>query len=63
MIKALAVAISRADDTPWPDGATVPAEGLPEHDFNLAPVGTGQFRVEEATSEHVILEANSNFYR
>jgi len=43
--------------------ATVPAEGLPEHDFNSAPVGTGQFRVEEATSEHVILEANSNFYR
>lgn len=43
--------------------ATVPAEELPEHDFNAAPVGTGQFRVEEATSEHVILQANAGFYR
>ncbi len=36
----------------------VPVAALKEHRFNYAPVGTGLFRVQELTADHLILEAN-----
>ncbi len=42
--------------------ADVPAESLPNHPFNQRPIGTGLFRVEEVSAEHVLLQANPFFY-
>ncbi len=36
----------------------VPVSALKEHRFNYAPVGTGLFRVQELTADHMVLEAN-----
>jgi len=41
----------------------VPVETLAEHSFNAEPVGTGPFMVAEASSSHLSLVANPNFYR
>jgi len=41
----------------------VPVETLAEHKFNAEPVGTGPFRVEESSVQHVSLVANPDFYR
>lgn len=41
--------------------AGVPAELLPHDPFNLRPIGTGLFQVEEVTAEHALLQANSLF--
>jgi len=38
------------------------AEQLPEHPFNLQPVGTGPFKVGEVTSQHALLLANEDYY-
>jgi peptide/nickel transport system substrate-binding protein len=40
----------------------VPAGELPRDQFNVRPVGTGMFRMEEVSGEHVILEANLDYY-
>ncbi len=40
----------------------VKASELAESPFNLHPVGTGPFKVEEVTPEHIILAANPLFY-
>jgi len=42
--------------------AEVPVESLPNDPFNLHPIGTGLFRVEEITAEHALLQANPDFY-
>ncbi len=42
--------------------AEVPAESLPNDSFNLHPIGTGLFQVEEVTAEHALLQANPLFY-
>ncbi len=42
--------------------AEVPAESLPKDPFNLHPIGTGLFQVEEVTAEHALLQANPLFY-
>jgi peptide/nickel transport system substrate-binding protein len=42
--------------------ADVPAESLPNDPFNLHPVGTGLFKVEEVNAEHVLLQVNPLFY-
>jgi len=41
----------------------VPAKLLPDHPFNLHPVGTGPFKVSEVTSEYALLLANADFYQ
>lgn len=40
----------------------VPASELQRHQFNVRPVGTGMFKMAEVTGEHVILEANPDYY-
>jgi peptide/nickel transport system substrate-binding protein len=40
----------------------VPAKLLPDHPFNMHPVGSGPFRVSEVTSQHAVLVANTDFY-
>ncbi|MCS7002937.1 MAG: peptide ABC transporter substrate-binding protein, partial [Dehalococcoidia bacterium] len=40
----------------------VPPDALPDHPFRSNPIGTGPFKVREATSESVTLEANPGFY-
>ncbi len=40
----------------------VSATELPEHPFNLNPVGTGPFKVAELTAGHVLLSANAEYY-
>lgn len=42
--------------------ADVPASELPAHQFNVRPVGTGMFKVGEVSGEHLILEANPDYY-
>jgi len=42
--------------------ADVPAESLPRHPFNLRPIGTGIFKLEEVNAEHALLKANPLFY-
>ncbi|HLB11502.1 MAG TPA: ABC transporter substrate-binding protein [Dehalococcoidia bacterium] len=41
----------------------VPAAELTKTPFNLNPVGTGPFRVQEASVQSVVLEANPSFYQ
>jgi peptide/nickel transport system substrate-binding protein len=40
----------------------VPVVDLSRHPFNLQPVGTGPFRLLEASTEHALLEANPYWY-
>ncbi|MDA8189486.1 MAG: ABC transporter substrate-binding protein [Dehalococcoidales bacterium] len=40
----------------------VPAKKLPEHRFNMYPLGTGPFKVTEASLKEVVLEANPDYY-
>lgn len=40
----------------------VPPSKWPDNPFNVQPVGTGPFRVREATVENVILDANEDYY-
>ena len=40
----------------------VSAQDLPDHPFNLHPVGTGPFKVEEITARHALLSANREYY-
>jgi peptide/nickel transport system substrate-binding protein len=40
----------------------VPVETLPESPFNLQPIGTGPFMVEEVDADHILLKANPHFY-
>ncbi len=40
----------------------VPAKLLPDHPFNMHPIGTGPFRVSEVTSQYALLLANMDFY-
>jgi peptide/nickel transport system substrate-binding protein len=42
--------------------AEVPAESLPNDSFNLRPIGTGLFQLEEVSTEHALLQANPLFY-
>lgn len=42
--------------------AEVKAEDFPESEFNLRPIGTGPFRLEEADAKHAVLEVNPYFY-
>ena len=42
--------------------AEVPAEALPNDPFNLHPIGTGLFKVEEVTAEYSLLQTNPLFY-
>jgi peptide/nickel transport system substrate-binding protein len=42
--------------------ADVPASELPRDQFNVRSVGTGMFKMEEVSGEHVILEANPDYY-
>jgi peptide/nickel transport system substrate-binding protein len=39
-----------------------PAEQLPEHPFNLQPMGTGPFKIGEVTSQHALLLAHEDYY-
>ena len=41
----------------------VPAALLPEHAFNLRPIGTGPFQVVEVSSKHALLRANPDYYQ
>ena len=41
----------------------IPAQMLPQAQFNTQPVGTGAFRIAEMDARHVILEANPLYYR
>ena len=41
----------------------VQAKLLPDHPFNMHPVGTGPFKVSEVTSRHAMLLANTDFYK
>jgi len=40
-----------------------PAEDLSTHAFNLQPVGTGPFQVQEITAHHAALMANPRYFR
>jgi peptide/nickel transport system substrate-binding protein len=40
----------------------VPAEQWPEAPFNLQPVGTGPYRLQELTPERALLTANPHYY-
>lgn len=40
----------------------VPVKALPESPFNLHPVGTGPFMIEEVDADHILLRANPHFY-
>jgi len=40
----------------------VPAKLLPDHPFNLHPIGTGPFMVDEVTSQHAVLLPNTDYY-
>lgn len=40
----------------------VPPKQLAEHPFNSNPIGTGPFKIAEATAEQLLLEANPNFH-
>ena len=42
--------------------ADVPASELLRDQFNVRPVGTGRFKIAEVSGEHVILEANPDYY-
>ena len=42
--------------------ADVPASELLRDQFNVRPVGTGMFRIDQVSGEHVILEANPDYY-
>jgi peptide/nickel transport system substrate-binding protein len=42
--------------------ADVPAESLPNDPFNLHPIGTGLFELEEVNAEYALLQANPDFY-
>jgi peptide/nickel transport system substrate-binding protein len=42
--------------------ADVPAESLPNDPFNLRPIGTGLFQLEEVSAEHALLRANPLFH-
>jgi peptide/nickel transport system substrate-binding protein len=42
--------------------ASVPAGELPRDQFNVRPVGTGMFKISEVSGDHVILEANPDYY-
>ena len=40
----------------------VPVKALPESPFNLHPIGTGPFMVEEADADRILLKTNPYFY-
>jgi peptide/nickel transport system substrate-binding protein len=40
----------------------VPARQLPDHPFNLHPIGTGPFKVHEVTLQYALLVANTDYY-
>ena len=40
----------------------VPARQLPDHPFNLHPIGTGPFKVHEVTLQYALLLANTDYY-
>lgn len=40
----------------------VSAKQLPNHSFNLDPIGTGPFVVDEVTSQHAVLLPNMDYY-
>lgn len=40
----------------------VPAASLPDHRFNVEPVGTGPFQIEEVRPDHVSLSAYRGYY-
>ncbi len=40
----------------------VPAAELTTHPFNMHPIGTGPFAVEEITAEHALLKVNTEYY-
>lgn len=42
--------------------AGVPAADLMKHPFNLNPIGTGPFRVQDATVQTVVLDASPAYY-
>ena len=42
--------------------AGVPARALPEHPYGSRPVGTGPYRVVEASQRRVVLEASPDYY-
>jgi peptide/nickel transport system substrate-binding protein len=42
--------------------ADVPASELPRDQFSVRPVGTGMFKIGEVSGEHVILEADPDYY-
>jgi peptide/nickel transport system substrate-binding protein len=42
--------------------ANVPGQSLPNHPFNLHPIGTGLFQLEEVNVQHALLMANPHFY-
>lgn len=41
----------------------IAARDLLTHPFNLSPVGTGPFKLVEATDQHVLLRSNPRYYR
>lgn len=41
----------------------VPAKALSESPFNASPIGTGPFKLKEASIGYVLLEANPEYYR
>ena len=40
----------------------VPARQLSDHPFNLRPIGTGPFKVDEVDSQRALLVANNDYY-
>jgi len=40
----------------------VPARQLPDHPFNMHPIGTGPFKVHEVTLQYALLLANTDYY-
>jgi peptide/nickel transport system substrate-binding protein len=42
--------------------ADIPADEMIRSDFNLHPIGTGPFKVEEINEEHALLSVNPLFY-
>jgi len=42
--------------------ASVPARELPTNAFRMMPVGTGMFKLTEATVEYAVLQRNDDFY-
>lgn len=40
----------------------VPARQLPDHPFNMHPIGTGPFKVHEVTLQYALLVANTDYY-